>query len=84
MATTNPIPFYQYVAFRESFGIATWRYDLNSNAPVLDNIRTVNVRDVSPEHSIANNGYDSACGYCYLGAGHTVEYHVAAIMRGSL
>lgn len=77
-------PRYQHVAFRESFGVATWRYDLDAPGGIIDNIRTLDVRDTSPEHSIANDGYNSACGYCYLGAGHTVKYHAAAILRGSL
>ena len=82
--TATVIPRYQHVAFRESFGVATWRYNLDSISPVIDNVRTASVRDVSPEHSIERDGYDSRCGYCYLGAGHTVAYHAAAILRGSL
>ena len=51
-------------------GVGTWWRDTEGNP-----VRSSGPDDQTPGHS----GYDSRCGMCWLGYGHTQDYHAIAI-----
>ena len=44
-------------------------------------IRVVDRNDRSPAHSSYPTGYDSRCGYCWLGGAHSVNYHTQEVSK---
>lgn len=49
---------------------------------IYESVLAVSTSDVSPTHSILTyvpNGYDSRCGSCWYGHGHTDDFHAREI-----
>lgn len=59
-------------------GIARDDYDTDRGR-LVQTVHAARIGDTSPTHSTYPTGYDSACGWCWLGAGHTVDAHTAQL-----